>query len=135
MGFVACEDLGVAAAEILCNPEQHSNKVYYLSVESICFKDVAVLLGKELGIQKPLRCVNLTPEQLDNPAMPYATKLETAYKECIKRFIPLFDQGVLTDLDDVTEDTAKLLKTSGRKPMTVQQFIQKHRDEIVARSQ
>ena len=130
IGEIACEDIGYAAAEVLRHPDAHYSKCYYLSVESASMPEVAVLLGKELGTRPPT-VVALSPADLDNAALPYCAKLEAAYKDCVKRCIPLFDSGVITDADEVTGDTAQLLAPAGRTPLTIARFLHKYASDLV----
>lgn len=114
---IAAEDQGAVIAAILADPVQHAGQTYplYGPVE-LTPPEIASIASERLG--KPIRYEQITAEQW--------------VKEVTGRDIPFLAQhltgvtydhqnGMMAGTNDVVE------KITGRRPMTLAEFVEKHR--------
>ena len=118
---IAAEDQGRVIAAILANPAPHAGKTYRLSgpVE-MDYHDVAAAISEELGrpiVYKPME-IAAYRAQLEHVGMP----AQTIQHLCA--VAEDYRAGLFSGTDEVIE------KMTGIPPMTVQAFVEAHRQEL-----
>ncbi len=122
---IAAEDQARVIAKILVAPESHKGKTYPLfGAKEISFPEMAEEVGQILG--KPVHY-----QYTDVPS------LKRLAKENGKEFNDFFWQHLteiaLDHQDGVFAGTNDLVETiGGRPPLTLRQFVEKHRAELTA---
>ena len=117
---IAADDQGAVIAAILADPAQHKGKIYplYGAVE-LNSLEIAEIIGNALG--KEVRYEKITPEQFVREAtgqdLPFLAQHITE--------VSIDHQnGLFSGMNDFVEQIC------GRRPMTLADFVEKHRAEL-----
>jgi hypothetical protein len=131
VGWIAPEDLAAVAAQVLAQgPKVHSGKQYWLSTEVMNGTEAAAKIAAGLG--QPVHGVVLTPAdliaQVDTGAIQFPPSIEANYAASMLEWVRQTYDGLLnfggatTACEDLT----------GRKPLTLQRWVEKNRDAVLA---
>jgi NAD(P)H dehydrogenase (quinone) len=131
VGWIAPEDLAAVAAQVLAQgPKLHSSKQYWLSTEVMNGTEAAAKIAAGLG--QPVHGVVLTPAdliaQVDTGAIQFPPSIEANYAASMLEWVRQTYDGLLnfggatTACEDLT----------GRKPLTLQRWVEKNRDAVLA---
>ncbi|WP_394826948.1 NmrA family NAD(P)-binding protein [Pendulispora albinea] len=126
VSWVDTDDVALAAASVLREPEKHRGKTYPLAVEALSVAGVAAVLTDVIG--KPFRYEPTSPDVWRDGAIQGG--LEPLYARCVHNVFTRTAEGTLTDAADVFDDFETL---TGRKPTLWRDHAAKHRDAFLAR--
>lgn len=126
-GWIALEDVAEAAAKILIDgPTSHHAKDYWFSTESLSLDEMSNILTEVTGkafLSDPqpsdqfIKDLGIDPKTVD----PYFYSVA----ECCRQI----EDGRMADISKVKDDIPMLL---GHPGMTVRQWMEKHREELIA---
>jgi uncharacterized protein YbjT (DUF2867 family) len=117
---IAAEDLGHVIAAILADPTQHAGQFYELfGPVELTPPEIAEIITQTLG--KEVRYKQISPEEWISDI--YEGKQVIPFlAQHLKGIVFDHERGMMAGTNDVVE------KISGRRPMTVAEFIEKHRE-------
>jgi len=126
VGWIALEDVAEASAKILIEgPSKHHGKDYWFSTESLNTQEIAEVLSEAVG-RKFLADVQ-PPEQFIKDfraGKAYIDPYFLGVAECFKQIV----DGRMGYISEVRDDLPQLI---GRKGMTVKEWAQLHKDELL----
>ena len=131
VGWIAPEDLAAVAAQVLAQgPKQHAGKQYWLSTEVLNGTEAAAEIAAGLG--QPVHGVVLTPAdliaQVNAGSIQFPPSIEANYAASMLEWVRQTYEGLLnfggatTTCEDLT----------GRKPLTLRQWVEKNREAVLA---
>ena len=121
LSWVDCDDVALAAAACLLDPEKHAGRTYRLGYEAATFRDVAATLARVLG--QPFRYEPHPPEEFLAGVL--AAGSEPAYMRCVANSYTWLTAGKDIGADEVF---ANFPAITGRQPRTLADFTRKHAD-------
>jgi NAD(P)H dehydrogenase (quinone) len=132
VGWIAADDLAAVSAQVLAEgPRKHSRKQYWLSTEVMNGVEAAAEIA--LGLGQPVECVVLTPDdlvaQIASGAMRLPSYVEAAYGASILEWVRQTYDG---RMDFGTTTTTVVEDLTGRKPLTLRQWVVRYRDSVLA---
>jgi NAD(P)H dehydrogenase (quinone) len=132
VGWVAADDLAAVSAQVLAEgPEKHASKQYWLSTEAMNGVEAAAEISEGLG--RPVESVVLTPDdlvaQITSGAMQMPSYVEANYGASILELVRQTYDGRL-DFGATTTTTIEDL--TGRKPLTLREWVVRYRDSVLA---
>lgn len=129
LGWIALEDVGEACAKIIAEgPSIHGGKDYWFSSESLNIHEVAQVFSQVTG--KPFVADARAPEEFIKDMGQDRATIDPYFfgvEECCKQIV----DGRMAYIGDVRDDLPQLL---GRKGLTVKQWAELHKAELVALS-
>ncbi|GAA4107775.1 SDR family oxidoreductase [Aminobacter aganoensis] len=118
LSWVDCEDVAAVAVECLARPDRHNGQVYRLGYDAKTHADIAGILTEELG--QPFRYVPRPPEEVLESI---TNGLEPAYMRSIYEHFVMHGRKEIPGADEVFDNFENI---TGRKPVTIRDFVRKH---------
>jgi uncharacterized protein YbjT (DUF2867 family) len=132
VGWIASDDIAAVSAQVLADgPQKHASKQYWLSTEVMNGVEAAGEIAKGLG--RPVESVELTPDdleaQLRSGAMRMPSYVEATYVASILEMVRQTYDG---RLDFGATTTTVVEDLTGRKPLTLHEWVVRYRDSVLA---
>jgi uncharacterized protein YbjT (DUF2867 family) len=132
VGWIASDDIAAVSAQVLADgPQKHASKQYWLSTEVMNGVEAAGEIAKGLG--RPVESVELTPDdleaQLRSGAMRMPSYVEATYLASILEMVRQTYDG---RLDFGATTTTVVEDLTGRKPLTLHEWVVRYRDSVLA---
>ena len=132
VGWIAADDLAAVSAQVLVEgPQKHAGKQYWLSTEVMNGVEAAAEIAEGLG--QPVESVVLTPDdlvaQITSGAMQMPSFVEANYGASILEWVRQTYDG---RMDFGTTTTTVVEDLTGRKPLTLREWVVRYRDSIWA---
>ena len=132
VGWIAADDLAAVSAQVLAEgPQKHASKQYWLSTEVMNGVEAAAEIAKGLG--QPVESVVLTPDdlvaQLTSGAMRLPSYVEATYGASILEWVRQTYDG---RMDFGATTTTVVEDLTGRKPLTLREWVVRYRDSALA---
>jgi len=132
VGWIAADDLAAVAAQVLAEgPQKHAKKQYWLSTEVMNGVEAAAEISEGLG--QPVESIVLTPDdleaQVNSGVMRLPSYVEATYGTSILEWVRQTYDG---RLDFGAIATAVVEDLTGRKPLTLRDWVVRYRDSVVA---
>jgi NAD(P)H dehydrogenase (quinone) len=122
---IAAEDQARVIARILIAPEAHQGKTYPLfGAKEVTFPEIAEEAGRVLG--KPVRYQYTDVPSLKKLAKEHGKEFGDFFWQHLTEIAIDHENGVFAGTNDLVE------KIGGRPPLTLGEFIEKHRNELTA---
>ena len=130
VGWIALEDVAEAAAKVLIEgPSKHSGKDYWFSTESLNIHEVAQIFSQVTG--KTIKGGAKGPEEFIKDMGVDRKSVDPYFLGAEDFFVQVVD-GRMPYIADVRDDLPLLV---GRKGMTVKQWAELHKKELLALSE
>ena len=132
VGWIAADDLAAVSAQVLAEgPQKHASKQYWLSTEVMNGVEAAAEIAEGLG--QPVESVVLTPDdlvsQITSGAMQLPSYIEANYGASILELVRQTYDG---RMDFGATTTTVVEDLTGRKPLTLREWVVRYRDSIWA---
>ncbi len=132
VGWIAADDLAAVSAQVLAEgPQKHAGKQYWLSTEVMNGVEAATEIAEGLG--QPVESVVLTPDdlvaQITSGAMQMPSYVEANYGTSILEWVRQTYDG---RMDFGVTTTTVVEDLTGRKPLTLREWVMRYRDSILA---
>ena len=132
VGWIASDDIAAVSAQVLADgPQKHASKQYWLSTEVMNGVEAAGEIAK--GLARPVESVELTPDdleaQLRSGAMRMPSYVEATYLASILEMVRQTYDG---RLDFGATTTTVVEDLTGRKPLTLHEWVVRYRDSVLA---
>ena len=132
VGWIASDDIAAVSAQVLADgPQKHASKQYWLSTEVMNGAEAADEIAKGLG--QTVESVVLTPDDLEAQVSSGATLLpsyvEATYGASILEMVRQTYDG---RLDFGATTTTVVEDLTGRKPLTLHEWVVRYRDSVLA---
>jgi uncharacterized protein YbjT (DUF2867 family) len=132
VGWIASDDIAAVSAQVLADgPQKHASKQYWLSTEVMNGVEAAGEIAKGLG--RPVESVVLTPDDLEaqvsSGAMRMPSYVEATYGASILEMVRQTYDG---RLDFGATTTTVVEDLTGRKPLTLHEWVVRYRDSVLA---
>jgi uncharacterized protein YbjT (DUF2867 family) len=132
VGWIAADDLAAVSAQVLAEGSQkHASKQYWLSTEVMNGVEAAAEIAEGLG--QPVESVVLTPDdlvaQITSGAMQMPSYVEANYGASILEWVRQTYDG---RMDFGATTTTVVEDLTGRKPLTLREWVMRYRDSILA---
>lgn len=121
LSWVDVEDVASVAVECLANPDGHNGEVYRLGYDAKTHAEIAEILTEEIG--QAFSYEPRPPEEVLEAIT--ANGLEPAYMRSIYEHFVMHGRKEIPGADEVFDNFEKV---TGRKPVTVRDFVRKHAD-------
>jgi len=120
--YVAIEDIADVTAAVLTHPEKHGTKRHILISGGAAVTDGEFVKAISEAINKPVKYTSLAPEAYTAALVGFGVPKGTA------EFLTMLEVIRLKSwAGHVSQEVEKIL---GRKPMTLQEWAKKHRDQF-----
>ncbi len=121
---IAAEDQARVIVNILTDPSTHQGKIYpLLGAQEFSFPELADEMAKTLG--RPVRYVRTDVPSLAKLAKEHRSHLGDFFWQHLSEIVVDHQNGVFAGTNNLVQTIG------GRPPLTMQQFIENHRDELV----
>ena len=132
VGWIAADDLAAVSAQVLAEgPQKHAKKQYWLSTEVMNGVEAAAEIAEGLG--QPVESVVLTPDdlvaQITSGAMRLPSYVEATYGASILEWVRQTYDG---RMDFGATTTTVVEDLTGRKPLTLREWVVRYRDSVLA---
>ncbi|WP_205514053.1 NmrA family NAD(P)-binding protein [Longitalea arenae] len=124
VSWVECEDIALVASKVLLAPEQYAGQIIPLAYDVASFPEIAALFSNVLN--RPFTYINNPPSVFYETVV--AAGFDPAYSRCLVNVFSRQADGSLREKADTFDNFEKI---TGRKPTTLLQFIQKHKDNLI----
>ena len=122
---IAAADQARVIANILAEPQEHAGKTYPLfGPKELTFQEEAEEISRVIG--KPVRYEVMDVPTLAKMTKENGTDLGEFFWQHITEIAIDYENGVMEGTNDLVE------KLGGRPPMSLGEFIEKHRDQFTA---
>lgn len=124
VSWVDCEDIALVASKVLLHPERYSGQTIPLAYDVASFPDIARMFSTVLN--RPFTYIDLPPSVFYETVV--AAGFDAAYSRCLVNVFSRQADGSLLEKADTFDNFENI---TGRKPTTLFQYIQKHKDKLI----